>query len=160
MTEYKFYLVWSPQGNTPPSRRHLTYENANDEAERLANCNPGVFFYVAEVKAYHRKSPEKVILIDGNPNWITAIRKDISSTVNHAAAITGFKMFTKKREYGIRPQDPTYGGPDDLYVDVYSLEPVGTSYEQFWKVQMDLVKRYRGLNLDINYFKDEIVLTP
>lgn len=41
-----FYLVWSPQGTTPPSCRHLSQASADTEAKRLAKTNPGKQFYV------------------------------------------------------------------------------------------------------------------
>lgn len=47
MSEFKrFWLIWSPQGVTPPSRRHDTPDSAQKEAERLAREAPGKEFYV------------------------------------------------------------------------------------------------------------------
>lgn len=43
-----FFIVWSPEGKTPPRIRHETREDATAEAERLARSNPGDFFYVLE----------------------------------------------------------------------------------------------------------------
>lgn len=41
-----FYLVWSPQGQRPPSHRHETQYQAEREAARLARESPGREFYV------------------------------------------------------------------------------------------------------------------
>ena len=42
-----FWLVWSPQGNSP-TVRHSTLDKANKEAQRLARENPGREFYTLE----------------------------------------------------------------------------------------------------------------
>lgn len=41
-----FYLVWSPQGPTPPRYCHGTQDAAEAEAERLARQHPGRKFFV------------------------------------------------------------------------------------------------------------------
>lgn len=41
-----FYLVWSPTGHYPPTRRHPDLPTAQGEAERLASANPGHEFFV------------------------------------------------------------------------------------------------------------------
>lgn len=42
----RFYLVWSPQGASPPRHRHVSHQAAREEAERLARANPGREFFV------------------------------------------------------------------------------------------------------------------
>lgn len=42
----RFYIVWSPSGQRPPSVRHWTYSEAATEARRLAKANPGSEFMV------------------------------------------------------------------------------------------------------------------
>ena len=44
----KFWLVWSPQGDRPPSYRHASYDDAKNEARRLAALHPGKEFFVLE----------------------------------------------------------------------------------------------------------------
>ena len=46
MDDTTFWLVWSPQGVTPPSFRHPSEEQAQKEAERLAREHPSAEFYV------------------------------------------------------------------------------------------------------------------
>ncbi len=46
MTSRTFYLVWCPNGPTPPTYRHETEGNARREAERLAREKPGQEFFV------------------------------------------------------------------------------------------------------------------
>lgn len=48
----KFWMVYSPQGESPPRYRHDTKRMAYDEATRLAGINPGDDFYV--LKAVNR----------------------------------------------------------------------------------------------------------
>lgn len=47
-----FWLVWSPNGDRSPSFKHLTEADAEREAERLADLNPGREFYVVQ-PTYH-----------------------------------------------------------------------------------------------------------
>lgn len=42
-----FWMVWSPQGDSP-TVRHATSQKAATEAGRLAHCHPGKEFYVLE----------------------------------------------------------------------------------------------------------------
>lgn len=42
----QFFLVWSPQGQTPPVVRHPTRAEAVIEAKRLAAQRPGAEFFV------------------------------------------------------------------------------------------------------------------
>ncbi len=46
--EADFWLVWSPTGKSPPTKRHYTQGSAEREAGRLAANNPGQQFYVLE----------------------------------------------------------------------------------------------------------------
>lgn len=41
-----FYLVWRSMGGTAPRVKHATYEEAETEAKRLSDREPGVDFYV------------------------------------------------------------------------------------------------------------------
>ena len=41
-----FWIVWCPTGSQPPSYRHIAYDQAVHEAERLAKSAPGQEFYV------------------------------------------------------------------------------------------------------------------
>lgn len=43
-----FWLVWSPNGDRPPSYRHATEDAALREANRLADRFPGREFYVMQ----------------------------------------------------------------------------------------------------------------
>lgn len=43
-----FWLVWSPQGKAPPTRRHYDKQVAIQEAMRLSRENPGSEFHVLE----------------------------------------------------------------------------------------------------------------
>lgn len=61
-----FWLVWSPTGKTPPSRRHDLKEEATTEAERLARATPGAEFYVLEAHACCRKSDVQWTLAEGH----------------------------------------------------------------------------------------------
>jgi hypothetical protein len=45
MMNYDFYVVWDPRGNSPAHRHSFEYD-AREEAERLAQLNPGQEFYV------------------------------------------------------------------------------------------------------------------
>jgi len=43
-----FFIVWSPQGATPPRERHDSFFKAQKEAERLAMLKPGCDFFVMQ----------------------------------------------------------------------------------------------------------------
>ena len=43
-----FWLVWSPNGDRPPSVRHPSEDAALQEANRLADAHPGREFYVMQ----------------------------------------------------------------------------------------------------------------
>ena len=45
--QYKFWMVWSPQGRAP-SVKHALYVTATKEAERLASLYPAQEFFVLE----------------------------------------------------------------------------------------------------------------
>lgn len=47
-TSKMFYMVYSRMGRHPPKFEHSDYAMAKKEAERLAQLNPGVRFYVLE----------------------------------------------------------------------------------------------------------------
>lgn len=49
----RFYLVWSPTGNTPPKHRHYSFDDAQREAERLTSLNSPSEFYVLEAKSHY-----------------------------------------------------------------------------------------------------------
>ncbi len=51
----KFWIVWSPGGQTPPRVRHASPHEARSEAERLAALNPGHHFFVCEAVGVARK---------------------------------------------------------------------------------------------------------
>lgn len=51
----KFWLVWSPQGATPPRYRHASEAAAINEARRLAELKPGSQFYVLEATGVAEK---------------------------------------------------------------------------------------------------------
>lgn len=58
----RFWLLWSPEGDTPPSYRHPTEEAARTEAIRLANLFPSQQFFVCEAKT--RSQSEKIVRTD------------------------------------------------------------------------------------------------
>lgn len=49
-----FYIVYSPQGPTPPRMRHTTFHLADQEAQRLARNHVGHEFYVMEPVQLHK----------------------------------------------------------------------------------------------------------
>ncbi|SDI64940.1 hypothetical protein SAMN04487926_12138 [Paraburkholderia steynii] len=51
IAQSSFWIVWSPQGVTPPQYRHETLGVAIAEAERLAKLRPGDEFIVLEAVA-------------------------------------------------------------------------------------------------------------
>lgn len=42
----RFWIVWCPTGSEPPTYRHVAYDHAVREAERLARIVKGKEFYV------------------------------------------------------------------------------------------------------------------
>lgn len=58
----KFWMVWSPQGNTP-TYKHATYESARDEAIRLARVNPGKRFYVLTATEYYEVNDVRMVVL-------------------------------------------------------------------------------------------------
>lgn len=42
-----FFMIWNPQGKAP-TFKHLTRGQAEAEADRLAQCNPGHTFVILE----------------------------------------------------------------------------------------------------------------
>lgn len=47
----QFWVVWNDR-QYPPTRKHWTLEEAQDEAERLARNNPGEWFYILKASEY------------------------------------------------------------------------------------------------------------
>lgn len=43
------YIVWCPTSSTPPTKRHITFNEAQDEARRLAKLNPNKVFFICRV---------------------------------------------------------------------------------------------------------------
>jgi hypothetical protein len=54
MSTEKFWVVWQPESGAP-TYRHGTYESAQKEAERLAECAPKHAFFVLEAVSVSRK---------------------------------------------------------------------------------------------------------
>lgn len=49
-TEQKFYILWNPQSDMPPTRTFTSQSAADAVASKMANDNPGETFYVLEAK--------------------------------------------------------------------------------------------------------------
>lgn len=62
----KFWIVWSPEGRTPPSAKHPTEGTANNEAVRLARLNPGHHFFVMGSEALAIKRDVDFFRFDGD----------------------------------------------------------------------------------------------
>jgi hypothetical protein len=45
---WKFWMVWSPQGAMPPRRKHESYVDALKAAEEMASRYPSQEFYVVQ----------------------------------------------------------------------------------------------------------------
>lgn len=52
--EMEFWLVWSPDGRFPPSKRHASEAEARAEAKRLAASKTGSDFFVLRATSRHR----------------------------------------------------------------------------------------------------------
>jgi hypothetical protein len=63
----RFWIVWSPQGTSPPSRRHDTIGEATAEAKRLAEVTPRAEFYVLEAKSRVQKVSVSVTELTDDP---------------------------------------------------------------------------------------------
>lgn len=63
----KFWIVWSPQGVRPPSRRHDLPNQALDEAKRLAEATPHAEFYVLEARSRVKKVTISVTELTDEP---------------------------------------------------------------------------------------------
>ena len=63
MTQNKFWLVWSPQGLTPPKKRYETQEKAIAGAKKLAESYPKQDIFVVEA-THHFKANVNVIETD------------------------------------------------------------------------------------------------
>lgn len=66
MSADPFFLVWSPTGSAPPSRRHETEESAVRKAERLAETAPQAEFFVLRAVSVSKKSTVRTVPLDGN----------------------------------------------------------------------------------------------
>lgn len=69
VSEEIFYLVWCPEKGSP-THQHGTYEDALNEAQRLARNNPGSKFYVLRAGEYFEKTDVVHIVLletDGMP---------------------------------------------------------------------------------------------
>jgi hypothetical protein len=47
----RFWIVWSPQGDRPPTHRHRSRQEAKREAERLAGKTSNHEFFVLEAQS-------------------------------------------------------------------------------------------------------------
>ncbi len=54
----EFYIIWSPEGETPPQQRHFTYKAASTGAWIMSRRRPGRSFYVMKAKKMHLLEPE------------------------------------------------------------------------------------------------------
>lgn len=63
MKREKFWMVYSPQGNTP-TVMHSSPSVAMGEASRLATANPGQYFYLLEAMAEVKKQDVSVHYYD------------------------------------------------------------------------------------------------
>lgn len=55
----RFWMVWSPQGRAP-TQKHRTKINAEHEAVRLAERNPGAEFFVLKATGGCQAKPPKI----------------------------------------------------------------------------------------------------
>jgi hypothetical protein len=65
-----FWLVWSPNGDRPPSYRHPSEAAAEKEANRLADEHPGREFYVLQPTVQvvaQRRFTQRYTIDDGIP---------------------------------------------------------------------------------------------
>ena len=49
-----FWIIWSPTGTMPPSHRHESYQDAVQEAERLARFARGSEFFVMRAETMRK----------------------------------------------------------------------------------------------------------
>ncbi|CAJ3096557.1 Uncharacterised protein [Burkholderia pseudomallei] len=60
-----FWIIWSPTGSTPPSKRHTDYLEAIREAERLARAaRGGAEFYVMRAETMRVVDDMKCVNFD------------------------------------------------------------------------------------------------
>ncbi len=60
---HKFWMVWSPQGRSP-TYQHLSRWDADFEARRLAEKNPGCQFFVLKaVHGFQRPTAEALPIV-------------------------------------------------------------------------------------------------
>jgi hypothetical protein len=58
--DQQFWMVWCPQGSSPTAV-HASGQLAINEAERLANMNPGKRFYVVKALRYVQKTTTNIV---------------------------------------------------------------------------------------------------
>lgn len=66
---YEFWMVYG-LGQRAPTHEHLTYEQAANEAQRLARECPGIRFFVLEAKRGFVLAQTPVIEIELDPNEV------------------------------------------------------------------------------------------
>lgn len=59
------YIIWNPDGQTPPRVRFPRREDAQREAERLAQTHAGAQFYVCALVSVSRVQIVKTKYLDG-----------------------------------------------------------------------------------------------
>jgi hypothetical protein len=55
-----FFLVWSPEGWTPPRVKHPTQAKAQEVAEQMARENPGKTFFVVQALSVSCVQPPRI----------------------------------------------------------------------------------------------------
>ena len=66
----RFWLVWCPEGQYPPSYRHDTEHSAEVEAERMAKEHPHKRFYVIEAKSFCLHNEFKWTVLNQAPQYV------------------------------------------------------------------------------------------
>ena len=61
-----FWIIWSPTGSYPPSKRHYDYGAAKQEAERLAGTVPKAEFFVMRAVSRSQKVSVVTELVGDN----------------------------------------------------------------------------------------------
>ena len=63
MSDYKagFFIVWSPEGTSPPKFRHPSFDDASAEAARLASVHMGRKFFVMEARRSVTVPPSVIV---------------------------------------------------------------------------------------------------
>lgn len=79
----RFWLVWNPLGQRPPSFRHPTADSAVAEAGRLAELNPGQPFFVLGALGFASADAPRarfMSLVDTNDEFVAANAADFDET--------------------------------------------------------------------------------